>query len=64
MGWGVDVNVHVKYLWYRCYIVTWGGGGDVNLHVRYLRYRCYVVTWGGGVMVTFMSSTFGIDATL
>ena len=28
MGWGGDVynvNVHVKYLRYRCYVVTWGG---------------------------------------
>ena len=25
VGWGGDVNVHVKYLRYRCYVVTWGG---------------------------------------
>ena len=24
-GVGGDVNVHVKYLRYRCYVVTWGG---------------------------------------
>ena len=50
MGWGGDVNVHAKYLRYRCYVVTWVGWGvmlTVNVHVKYLRYRCYVVTWGG-----------------
>ena len=42
-----------------------GVGGHVNVHVKCIRCRCYVAYMGWGlVMLTFMWSAYGVDATL